>query len=70
MDGGRALWVYVKLGQVYDRLVEIERVTQGGPLEPGTEVIVANHLTMTHEAKIKVKETIDVPDPWAQAEPK
>ncbi len=65
VEGDRALWVYVKLGRQNDRLVEIERVTQGGPLDPGTEVIVSNHLTMTHNAKIKVKETIDVVDPWA-----
>lgn len=65
VEDGRALWVYVKLGQQNERWVEIERVNQGGPLDPGTEVIVTNHLTMTHNAKVKVKETIDIPDPWA-----
>jgi RND family efflux transporter MFP subunit len=64
VDGDRALWVYVELGRQNDKLVEIERVTQGGPLDPGTEVVVSDHLTMTHEAKIKVRETIEVPDPW------
>ena len=38
---------------------------QGGPLDPGTPVIVDNHLTMTHDAKVKVKETVEVPDPWS-----
>ncbi len=65
VEDDRALWVYVQLGQQNERLVEIARIDQGGPLEPGTEVVVANHLTMTHNAKVKVKETIDVPDPWA-----
>lgn len=65
VEDHRALWVYVKLGQQNERWVEIERVNQGGPLDPGTEVIVDNHLTMTHNALVKVKKTIDVPDPWA-----
>jgi len=47
--------------------VEITRIDQGGPLDPGSQVIVTNHLTMTHEAKIKVKETIEVPDLWGTA---
>jgi RND family efflux transporter MFP subunit len=64
----RALWVYVQLGRQNDQLVEIARVDQGGPLDPGTQIIVSNHLTMTHEAKIKVKETIEVPDLWGASE--
>ncbi len=67
VENGRALWVYVQLGRQNDQLVEIERVDQGGPLDPGTQVIVSNHLTMTHDAKIKVKETIEVPDLWGTA---
>jgi hypothetical protein len=47
--------------------VEITRIDQGGPLDPGTQVIVSNHLTMTHDAKIRVRETIDLPDPWGGA---
>jgi len=61
---GRSQWVYVQLGRQNDRLVEIVRIDQGGPLDPGTEVIISNHLTMTHNAKIKIKETLEVPDPW------
>jgi len=67
VEDDRALWVYVQLGRQNDQLVEIARVDQGGPLDPGTQVIVSNHLTMTHEAKIKIKETIDVPDLWGSA---
>ncbi len=64
VEDDRAKWVYVQLGRQNDQLVEIERIDQGGPLEPGTQVVVSNHLTMTHDAKIKVKETIEVADPW------
>ena len=64
VEDDRALWVYVQLGAQNEQLVEIARVDQGGPLDPGTEVVVSNHLTMTHNAKIRVKETLEVPDPW------
>lgn len=67
VDKDRARWVYVKLGLRNDHVVEIERVTQGGPLDPGTLVVVDNHLTLTHDAKIKVKKTKDLSDPWAVA---
>ncbi len=64
VEDGRALWVYVQLGRQNDQLVEIERIDQGGPLDPGTPVVVDNHLTMTHNAKVRVRETVEVPDPW------
>lgn len=67
VEEDRAKWVYIQLGPQNDRLVEITRVDQGGPLNPGTPVIVSNHLTMTHDAKIKVRETIEVPDLWSAA---
>ncbi len=67
VEDDRAKWVYVQLGRQNDQLVEIARVDQGGPLDPGTQVIVSNHLTMTHDAKIRVRETIEVPDPWGAA---
>jgi len=67
VEDDRALWVYVQLGRQNDQLVEIARVDQGGPLDPGTQIIVSNHLTMTHEAKIKVKEMIEFPDLWGSA---
>jgi len=64
VEDGRAKWVYVQLGERNDHLVVIERVDQGGPLEPGTPVVVSNHLTLTHDAKVKVKKTVPVADPW------
>jgi RND family efflux transporter MFP subunit len=64
VEGDRAKWVYVKLGERNEHLVEIVRVEQGGPLDAGTLVVVDNHLTLTHEAKIKVKKTLDPADPW------
>lgn len=67
VEDDRALWVYVQLGRQNDQLVEIVRVDQGGPLDPGTQVVVSNHLTMTHEASIRVKEIIEIPDLWGSA---
>ncbi len=64
VEDDRAKWVYVQLGRQNDQLVEIARVDQGGPLDPGSQIIVSNHLTMTHDAKIRVRETIEVPDLW------
>ncbi len=69
VEDDRARWVYVQLGAQNEKLVEIARVDQGGPLDPGTRVIVDNHLTMTHDAKVKVKKTVEVPDPWGPATP-
>jgi multidrug efflux pump subunit AcrA (membrane-fusion protein) len=66
VEDDRARWVYVQLGQRNDAAVEIERVLQGGPLDPGTLVIVDNHLTLTHETKVKVSRTVPLDDPWAQ----
>ncbi len=68
VEEDRAKWVYVQLGEQNERLVEIARVDQGGPLDPGTQIIVDNHLTMTHDAKIKIKKEVEVPDPWASQE--
>lgn len=65
VDEGRARWVYVALGPRNDRWVEIERVLQGGPLEAGTEVVVGNHLTLTHDAKVEERDRITPADPWA-----
>jgi len=65
VDDERARWVYVTLGVQNERAVEIERVSQGGPLDPGTQVIVDNHLTLTHDAKVKVRKTVALDDPWA-----
>jgi hypothetical protein len=37
-------------------MVEIQKILQGGPLEPGTLVVVSDHLTLTHNAKVKVRD--------------
>jgi RND family efflux transporter MFP subunit len=64
IEKDRAKWVYVQLGERNDHLVEIIRIDQGGPLDPGTLVVVDNHLTLTHDAKIKVKKKVGISDPW------
>ena len=64
VEGDRAKWVYVDLGPGNDRTVEIARVLQGGPLEAGDAVVVSNHLTLTDNAKIDVRGTRAVDDPW------
>ena len=66
VEDKRAHWVYVTLGERNERVVEIENVLQGGPLEAGTPVVIDNHLTLTHEAKVKVKKTVPIADPWAR----
>jgi RND family efflux transporter MFP subunit len=56
IDDDTAKWVYVQLGTTNDRMVEIQKILQGGPLEPGTLVVVSDHLTLTHNAKVKVRD--------------
>ncbi|MBD3162645.1 MAG: efflux RND transporter periplasmic adaptor subunit [Candidatus Eisenbacteria bacterium] len=64
VEDDRAKWVYVALGPGNDTTVEIARVIQGGPLEAGASVVVSNHLTLTDDAKIKVRGTREIDDPW------
>jgi len=64
VDDGRAKWLYVQLGESNDHLVEISRVLQGGALEPGDKVVVSDHLTLAHDAPIKVRKTVPAADPW------
>jgi len=65
VEDDRAKWLYVQLGEQNDAMVEIERVLQGGTLGEGDPVIVSDHLTLAHDAKVKVKKTVPVRDPWA-----
>ena len=65
VEDDRAQWVYVELGESNDRWVEIASVYQGGPVEAGTPVILDNHLTLSHGAKVKIKTTVTIDDPWA-----
>jgi multidrug efflux pump subunit AcrA (membrane-fusion protein) len=64
VEDGRAKWVYVELGLRNDHAVEIASVVQGGPVEDGTPVVIDNHLTLTHDAKVKVRRTEPLVDPW------
>jgi RND family efflux transporter MFP subunit len=50
-----AEWVYITTGLSNDHLVEVAKVLQGGPLDPGTPVVVSDHLTLTHQAKVKIR---------------
>lgn len=68
VEGDRSRWVYVELGAQNEYAVEIARVVQGGPLEPGTQVVTGNHLTLTHDAKIKVTKVEPIKDPWSESE--
>lgn len=64
IDGDRAAWLYVELGRQNDEVVEIVRVLQGGSLSEGDLVVVSNHLTLSHDAKVEVKRTVPLRDPW------
>lgn len=64
----RAEWVYVQLGKSNDRMIEIEKILQGGPLKPGTLCVVSDHLTLTHNAKVKVKKVVEPEVAWAKPE--
>ena len=66
-DGDRAKWLYVTIGLRNDEWVEILKVHSGGSLAAGEEVVVSDHLTLAHEAKIKVRKTIPTLDRWAFA---
>ncbi|HEU4364193.1 MAG TPA: efflux RND transporter periplasmic adaptor subunit [Candidatus Krumholzibacteria bacterium] len=67
VDGDRAKWIYVELGESNDHLVEIKSVLQGGTLDPDDRVVVSDHLTLAHDAKIKVRKTVALTDPWLRS---
>lgn len=64
VENDRAAWLYVDLGRQNDQVVEIANVLQGGQLNAGDLVVVSNHLTLSHDAKVKVKDTLPLTDPW------
>jgi RND family efflux transporter MFP subunit len=66
VEEDRTKWVYVRTGLRNERLIEIERVLQGGPLDDGDLVVVSDHLTLTHDSKIRVKKVVNAADPWAE----
>jgi len=64
----RAQWLYVDIGLQNANWVEILAVHSGGSLSPGDEVVVSDHLTLAHEAKIKVRKRVPTVDRWSFAE--
>ncbi len=66
-DEDRAKWLYVDIGLQNDDWVEILAVHSGGSLSPGDEVVVSDHLTLAHEAKIKVRKRLPTTDRWGFA---
>ncbi|MBE0564906.1 MAG: efflux RND transporter periplasmic adaptor subunit [Krumholzibacteria bacterium] len=64
-EGDRAKWLYVDTGLENDEWVEIKAVHSGGSLAPGEEIVVSDHLTLAHEARIKVRRTVPGSDRWA-----
>ncbi|MEZ4386160.1 MAG: efflux RND transporter periplasmic adaptor subunit [Candidatus Krumholzibacteriia bacterium] len=64
-NGDRAQWLYVTTGLENDQWVEILEVHSGGSLSPGEEVVVSDHLTLSHEALISVRKTVPAQDRWA-----
>lgn len=67
-NGDRAQWLYVTTGLENDHWVEIQRVHSGGSLAPGQEVVVSDHLTLSHEALIRVRRQVAPQDRWAFAD--
>lgn len=66
-DDDRAQWLYVDTGLENDDWIEITAVHSGGSLQPGDRVVVSNHLTLAHEAKLRIRRTRDPVDRWAYA---
>ncbi len=64
IEGDRAKWLYVDLGESNEHMVEIKSVLQGGTLDPGDRVIVSDHLTLAHDARVRVRKTVPADDPW------
>jgi HlyD family secretion protein len=65
IEDDRSKWLYLRLGERNDYLVEVERVLQGGTLAQDDLVIVSDHLTLAHDAKVKVKKVVGISDPWS-----
>lgn len=61
----RAQWLYVTTGLENDQWVEILQVHSGGSLAPGEQVVVSDHLTLSHQALISVRKTVPPQDRWA-----
>jgi RND family efflux transporter MFP subunit len=59
VKNGQADWVYVQTGRSNDRQTEVLPDSVSGivPLEPGDIVLVDGHLTLTHQAKVRLVTT-------------
>ena len=64
IEDKRSKWVYLTLGRSNDRWVEVTKILQGGPLNEGDQVVVSNHLTLTHDALVKVTKIVEPDRPW------
>ncbi len=64
-DEPRAQWLYVDIGLENSEWVEILAVHSGGSLASGDKVVVSDHLTLAHEAKLSIRKTIPPRDRWA-----
>jgi hypothetical protein len=67
--GDRAHWLYVTTGLENDSWIEVTEVHSGGSLSPGEQVVVSDHLTLAHEAKIDIRRKVPPKDRWAFAGP-
>lgn len=68
VEDDRAKWVYLQLGKQNDDVVEVVAVLQGGTLSADDLVIVSDHLTLSHDAKVKIKSVVPIHDPWSPTE--
>ena len=66
-DEPRAQWLYVDTGLENSEWVEILKVHSGGSLADGEKVVVGDHLTLAHEAKLSIRKTVPTSDRWAFA---
>jgi RND family efflux transporter MFP subunit len=57
---GRAQWVYVQAGRSNGRETEVQpdSATQFLPVAPGDTVLVSGHLTLTHDAPVRVQSLV------------
>jgi membrane fusion protein (multidrug efflux system) len=68
VDGDRAQWLYITKGQENADWVEVLQVHSGGTLEAGDRVVVSDHLTLAHEARIDIRRTRAPTDRWHLAD--
>ena len=64
VNADRAQWLYVRTGLENNQWVEIEDVFSGGSLAGGDLVVVSDHLTLAHEANIRIRRTEPTVDRW------